>query len=343
MEKLFEKLETLQFEDNDESEKKLAIIKKKIFGIIKEVLVLPEEKLEQYNVQKNLKMEAYVLANSEKQIDLDNEDYGGFSIYSVSELAAPELRKVWVYIQHLMEKNIEFNFLLDHVEWGLNDDLQSGGFRIFTPKNSVQSKLMQDFIQVIENQFKIGLNIVSSTGDWDKNAPEENTLLDGVVRGPQKCCFTLEDSKNPEYEQWFDGLTILYPDMAYHTLYKEMRILILNEEVSLDTPIIWLYMALLNQDGAVVEKIYGQTQETWSKLDEDAQKLLAKKYLNSLTDSFQINELVVTNSEELTPNGISDEFLEVLKKTGLLKDMEVAMNAMEKEKYGIKGGKKFKK
>jgi hypothetical protein len=337
--------EAFEYVNESEDEKKdQALVEKVVnafFSIDQKVLAAHFKQMEDDFEQARLAHHAQ--QNSKPNQTSDGMRLGGFSIHSC-EMGMPSLRKVVTLIQALGKAIPETEFLKSHVEWSANEQYSAGGLRIFSPKTNEarESEIHKNFVAILERKMKLGMNIMSSSGVWgaDGEIAQEPSFF-GEIVGPGRSLFSLNDKEMEEAKKVV--LEGLHPFLSLHVNYDEVRPLLLKEGQKVATPMIWTYMALLNQDKEVFERVYPMAKELVKALDKDATKTLSEKYLISLEDGMDIQSIVAVFAKELDKEFVaakSEEFLEVVKASGFFGDVAPHMNDLEKKKYmgSVSGG-----
>lgn len=281
-------------------------------------------------------------AEDDEELD-DSGDYGAYSIRNGS-VSVPVLRSIVTLIQKLNKAIPETQFLSTHTEWGVNDDYTEAGMRMFSPMSNDKKthEIYDKFTQLVDQQFQLRFNIFSSTGKWsfdvkqDENDESAHFMFREVVPGPQKSAFSLQEIKGFESQDIiFDGL---HPYLSIHGKYDEVRELVINPEQNIVSPIIWVYMALLNQDTKAFDRVYPLAKEIMTQLDKKSAKAAYGKYLQSLSDGLTINDLVQDFAHSLgkvVELEDTSNFIKHLQQTTFFTDVAPYMNSFEKAQYGI--------
>jgi hypothetical protein len=290
-------------------------------------------------------------AETDKIFANDSDDYGAYSIRT-GNIGVHTLRTILSLMYKVNKAIPESEFLTTHTEWGVSEDYTEAGIRIFSPmSNDKQMHAIYDnFVFLLEQQFKLRLNIFSSTGKWSfdvqpQEHDEENQdkeefmplMFNEVVPGPQKSVFSLEEIRKFEGQENIFGS--LHPYLTIHGKYDEVRELVLNPEQKVTAPIIWVYVALLNQDAAVFDRVYPLAQEIFKELDEKNTKGVCGGYLQSLAEGLTINRIVPQYAQSLgkvVEEDNSQGFIKHLQSTTFFQDVAPYMNSAEKAQYGIK-------
>lgn len=334
-------IETLFDEDYKESDvQKITTISNKAIDIY---LNINEEKINSYYKKINDE-HARLMSSYDKnpKAGFDTDSYGGFSIHT-TETDGSTMRSIVTLVQKL-QISPNYEFLTSHCEWGTNEHYSEGGIRIFSPMNNnlFSHTAYSTFCDFLEREFKLRFNIFSSSGTWSSDGShvqdqtESFSIFGDNIEGPQKSLFTIQDIEAFDDESKniiFDGVN---PYLSIHGLYSEARELILKPEVNIAHPIIWTYMALLNQDMEVFNKVYPKAKDILLQVPGDKQKEVYSKYLRSLTDSLTIDRIVEKMTSTINSTKAEDRFASFtnqLKATTFFQDVSSVMNEAEKHEY----------
>lgn len=355
-EEIREELENLW--DEDFSSMNPEEIKTNSEKLINAYLTIENEKIEAFYKKRDEDHKAYMeqhypngvhnhLDDDLEELD-DDDSYGAYSLRSAT-VSPSNLRLMVTLFQKLKKEIPECEFLSTHTEWSMNQDYTEGGFRSFSPmdKDKKMHEIYDQFMLMMECKLKIRTNIFTSTGKWSfdvkhDDMPEEDNLFmfSEVIPGPAKSILSIDEVKAlPGYN---NDLNEVHPYLSIHAEYSDIRPYILNQNANIVSPIIWVYMALLNQDKEVFDKVYPLAKEAIKTFEMDKQKPVYVKYLDSFNGGITVNQILeqfatilgktINPSNEVT-------FIEHLKTTTFFQDVESAMTKAEKVKYLSSGSK----
>lgn len=313
---------------------KLSHIQDEIKKEINSVLSLSPELVSKYEKEKEEEFQKYMNQHKQQHSEFlnqindldDSNENKGYSIHSINSVNLPTLRKVIFFIQKLIDQNPNASYLIDCTDWGINEDGKTGGFRFLRPKNKKYDQLHEEIIQIIQDQFKLKMNIMVSSGgfgfmDFDEDVKTEKSL------------YSLSEIINLSPE-WIEDVKVSSPSLIYHVNYKEAREVALTNEVGHPNfTIPWVYVALINQDKKLFDKMYPQLQQI--SLTDEEKNFVYPSLLQSLTDGEQINKIMKIEN--------NFEFVDTIRSLGFFDDMKDKMTNAELNKYFPHKSKGLKK
>jgi hypothetical protein len=358
-------------QDNESVQTHLKELSTQITAFISQINSLDEGKVKAYFDKKEQDRLAYVESLKNKNIPEENEfgtfpfpggdellqagedDMHAYSVRTARDLTPIQMRKILVFCNKLADMAPEAQILLKNAMWGMEEDFQSGGISFYSPRSSdiLQQDCYEASMDVLEYEFKIRFNIMSTAGGSYKYAHEvtgldkkdEEEAFGGFFGTPviEQCRYPLSEirAENP------DLIDFMHPWLAYHGNWDEVRAEIVSGNNEMDSPLVWLYMALLYQDHEVFQAVYQKAMTQFNGVDATQQKKVSATILASVTDGIHVqnlvNSLAMTASLKIvTP---ADEFITYLKEQHFFNPLESYMNNSEKAKYlGQDTGKKKK-
>lgn len=330
------------------NEKKLAQLELKIQECLTDILKVDEKLISNYYQQQEEQRQAQLAQYDTRNktaksiIEEENSDFGSYSIRTANHISSAQLRKVLVFCNKLGELAPEAQLLLKNAMWGMEENYQHGGISFFSPRGNkkVEQDCYEATMDILENEFKMKFNIMSTAGSNWKYAhevTETETEVDdewrGILGTPiiEKCCYDLNDIKkeNPEILQDMNVW------LVYHAKYQEVRKEILETKNAGNFAIVWVYMALLNQDKEVFDIAYEIAKKQYEQLDDKIKEMVSKNYLVSLSDGQHIEKLVTSLAKvsNVERNDGTESFVQHLQDKNFLKELEAYMNNSEKGKY----------
>lgn len=285
---------------------------------IQRILSLPNQTVFDFYKQKEKEREKHYQSHqnySSKKLDDDNiveDDSYSYSIYS-TECSSATLRKV---IFCLQEKLKEHPFLLDCIEWGLDENYINGGLRLVSPNKKSQYDIFETFVRDLEINFKLRFNIISGAGFGLSN--EEDISI-------HKSLFSFAELKNilslDDYQVVMDnGL----PYLAYHTNIDEAISFIISQSGNTYSPVFWTFIALIKQNETLFNFVYSKALNQIKDFEENDVSRIKNVFLNSFYDGIQLK--TITHHD-------TNQFINFLMKTDFFKYCEDILNDSEKIKY----------
>lgn len=303
----------------EDSEKSNALVKLK--KIIEFIFSLPNEPIKLFFEDQEKERLKYLEEYNKKRANIvspleDDTDSYSYSIYS-AQVSANQLRKIIYFLQE-KAKSPEFAFILNCVEWGLDENYINGGIRLMTPNNLEQEEKFKEIMSILEYSFKQNFNIMSGAGFGSGFLGED---LDLTI---QKSIFSFEDLKSNLTEEDFnivmnEGL----PYLAYHTYIEEASAHIISKQGYTNSPIFWTFVSLLSQNKALFDSVYENARNQLSTLQEADSKRVLNLYMSSFYDGEQIVKLLNQNSK----------FVIDLMTTSFFEDCEPVLTEIEAKEY----------
>lgn len=307
---------------------------------------------EQREIHRQKCLDAYneSLSNKQQNTLKEEDNYGAFSIRNARDIAPIQLRTVQAFLNRLEKVLPQTAYLSANADWGMNEDYTAGGIRFFSPmeNNNSMHECFDTVMNVIEYQFKIGLSIFSSTGSWSHDIKETESTgffgnAMGITAGPDQSYFLLEEVK--QFEQGSLIIDTVNPYLGYHVKYENMRSLLLGgknqEQVGL-AAVFWTYLAILNQDIEVFDKVYPLANTQLANMNDIDSETAKKRLLTTLADSklivssiLSLKESTDLKKEQLEKVNTTDQFVNHLKTTSFFNDLLPVMNNSEKSQYGF--------
>lgn len=283
--------------------------------IIKRIFSIPHDTLISFFDKQKQEREAYYKNSTSftnNVVDDNDDDSYSYSIYS-TECSSATLRKVIFFLQESAKTH---PFLLDCVEWGLDENYINGGLRFVSPKNNNQSKFFDDFIRTIENQFKLNFNIMSGAGFG---------LINETDTSVNKSLFSFDELK-----------TILSPDdynivmenglpyLAYHSKIDEAISFMIAQNGNTYSPVFWTFISLVKQNETLFNLVYPKALEQMQSFENDDNQRIKNIFLNSFYDGIQLSSMTQNDSSN---------FVNFLKKTDIFTYCKDVLNETEKLNY----------
>lgn len=283
---------------------------------IQRILSIPHKDIVSFYEQKEAEREQYYKSQKTSFIqnfdDSHDDNSYSYSIYS-TECSSATLRKVIFFLQ---EKLKEQPFLLDCVEWGLDENYINGGLRLVSPKNSSQYEVFNTFVHNLESHFKLKFNIFSGAGFGLVN--EEDTSI-------HKSLFSFEELKTIlTPEDYSIVMEKGLPYLAYHSNIDEAISFIISQNGNTYSPVFWTFVSLVKQNETLFNLTYPQALEQIKSFEESDTSRIKTILVNSFYDGIQLNELFHSKN---------DNFVKFLMKTDLFKYCQDILNETEKSKY----------
>lgn len=332
------------------NQKKLIEIDKKIKCFLTDLLKLDENLILNFYQKKEEERRAYLAQYKENNKraqslslieETEDSGFGSYSVRTANNISSAQLRKVLVFCNKLGELAPEAQLLLKNAMWGMQENYQHGGISFFSPRGNkkVEQNCYEATMEILENEFKMRFNIMSTAGsNWkyahevtetEAQVDDEWGLLKTAII--EKCCYSLDEIKkeNPEIVQNLDIW------LVYHGNYQEIRKEILEKQDAGYYAIVWVYMALLNQDKDLFDIAYETAKKQYEQCEDKVKEIISKNYLISLSDGQHIEKLVtnLAHISNVEKNDGTEAFVQHLKNKKFLNELEPYMNNSEKGKY----------
>lgn len=282
---------------------------------------------------------SFPFPGSEELLQAGEDDMQAYSVRTARALTPIQMRKILVFCNKLADMAPEAQILLKNAMWGMEEDFQSGGISFYSPRSSdiLQQDCYEASMDVLEHEFKIRFNIMSTAGSSYKYAHEvteqDKKEEDGFFGTPviEPCRYSLSEirAENP------DLIDFMHPWLAYHGNWDEIRAEIVSGNNEMDSPLVWLYMALLHQDKDVFQSVYEKAISQFNDVDVASQKKVSATILASITDGVHVQNLVnsLAMTASLKVSVSANEFITYLKEQHFFNHLKSYMNNSEKAKY----------
>jgi hypothetical protein len=281
----------------------------------------------------------------------EEDDVRSYSVRTARDLTAMQMRKVLALCNKLQALAPEAHVLLKNAMWGMEEDFQTGGISFYSPRsrNQAQQDCYEAVMNVLESEFKIGFNIMSTAGSSYKYAHElkddaqKEDEFGGIFGTPviEPCSYSLTQIQNDNAEL----VDYMHPWLAYHAQWSELRTRLSQPAQEMDSPLVWLYMSLLYQDQEVFDAVLPKAMAQLNSVEETHQKKVVATILSSVADGVHVQSLVnsLVDISAVARPVLAEDFIAHLKEHAFFAPFEAYMNNSEKAKYlDNTGGKKSK-
>lgn len=327
---------------NDEQKQ----VVKKVEEFFKLLANIDEKTLGIYFSKKEEQYEARKASHYTPKVDIEeiieDDTIRSYGVRTANDLTPIQMRKILLWCNKLTSIVPEAHVLLKNAMWGMAEDLQSGSISLYSPlsHDKIQNKCYEETMHIIENDFKIHLNMMSTAGSIYKYAHEvsnddknNENEFGGFFGTPiiEQCSFSVEKIKKDSP----DTLNIMHPWLAYHTPWLEVRDELIKGDKTISSPLIWLYMALLNQDKEAFNKVITEAMAQFDSVDVDNKKRISTTILTSLNDGIHVQKLITTlvQSLSINPPLETKDFIQFLQKEQFFVRFKNYMNNSEKFTY----------
>lgn len=298
-------------ENKEEQLQKLKLVIDAIFSISVEQL---ENYFNKKEEERQKHIAQYTTSLLLKDEDRDNASYS-YSFHT-AEVSSQQLRNILFFLQE-KAKEPSYAFILDCVEWGLDENYIEGGIRFKSPDNSQQYEKFSEIMTTLEYSLKQKFNIMSGAGT---SISLSSQLEDNLTIN--KSIFSFKELKNMLSENDFslvmnEGL----PYLAYHTYLDEAVSHIISQHGKTNSPVFWVFVALLSQNKDLFNSVYDKSKEQLATFDITVQAKIKNLYLSSYYDGILLAQLLNKNSD----------FAKDIQNTLLFKDCIEILNDIEKQ------------
>lgn len=217
------------------------------------------------------------------QLTSDNLTSYSYNIYSAN-MSADQLRKN-IYFLQFKAKQLGYEFILDCAEWGLDENYINGALHLISPQTLEQQVKFEEIISIFQVNFKQEFEMITESGN---------------STGAEKSIFSFSDLQQIlSAEDYEVVMTKGLPYLAYHSYLEDASSHIISQSGQSNSPIFWIFVALLTQDKAlfnVVEKSAVMQLSTFEQVDiEHIQNI----YLSSYDDGEQLAQILEKKSDFL--------------------------------------------
>lgn len=296
----------------DDDEKSNAL--KKAQELIIDIFSIPTDNIQKFYDLKEKEREEWLLKNTPPQKITDNSSTKCSSVLYTTEIIPSQLRK-FIYFLQEKAKQPGYEFLLNCVDWELDENYSQAFLRLKSPSSSTEDTKFKEIMFVLENTFKQNFNIFS--GDFSIfNSEKELTLQPSLYSFEE-----LHRMLSPE-----DFSLIMNegsPYLAYFSYLNEAIPHIILQPEKNTSPIFWTFIALLSQNADLFKVIYPFAQQQLSTLTQENKTKVENNYISSFYDGEQLSQLL----------GKCSDFKNYITTTTLFQDCFAVLNQVEKEEF----------